>query len=53
MRSWTSRFRELAAGPNPVAQARLEKEVGWGRMMAYVYWITIAGICFLGTVKPV
>ena len=23
------------------------------RMMAYVYWITIAGICFLGTVKPI
>jgi hypothetical protein len=53
MRSWTTRFRELAAGPNPSAQARLEKEISWGRMMAYVYWITIAGICFLGTVKPI
>lgn len=53
MRSWTTRFRELAAGPNPSAQARLEREIGYGRMMAYVYWITIAGICYLGTVKPV
>jgi len=53
MRSWTARFRELAAGPNPAAQARLEREIGWARIMAYVYWITIAGICFLGTVKPI
>ena len=53
MRSWTMRFRQLAAGPNPAAQAALEREIGWGRMLAYVYWITISGICFLGTVKPI
>ena len=53
MRSWTTRFRQLAAGPNPAAQAALEREIGWGRMLAYVYWITISGICFLGTVKPI
>ncbi len=52
MRAWTMRFRQLAEGPNPAAEAALEREIGWGRMMAYVYWITIAGICFLGTVKP-
>lgn len=53
MRSWTMRFRQLAEGPNPAAEAALEREIGWGRMMAYVYWITISGICFLGTVKPI
>lgn len=52
MRAWTIRFRQLAEGPNPAAEAALEREIGWGRMMAYVYWITISGICFLGTVKP-
>ncbi len=52
MRAWTTRFRQLAEGPNPEAEAALEREIGYGRAMAYVYWITISGICFLGTVKP-
>lgn len=52
MRAWTVRFRRLAEGPNPAEEAALAREIGWGRMMAYVYWITISGICFLGTVKP-
>jgi len=52
MRGWTIRFRRLAAGPDPVEEAALEREIGWGRLMAYVYWITIAGICFLGATKP-
>jgi hypothetical protein len=53
MRMWTARFRKLAEGPNPAEEAALEREFLYGRLMAYVYWITIAGICFLGTVKPV
>ncbi len=52
MRGWTVRFRRLAAGPNPAEEAALTREIGWARIMAYVYWITISGICFLGTVKP-
>lgn len=52
MRQWTARFRVLAMGPNPEAEAALEREFLYGRLMAYVYWITISGICFLGTVKP-
>ena len=52
MRAWTVRFRRLAEGPNPAEQAALEREIGWARIMAYVYWVTIAGICFMGTVKP-
>lgn len=52
MRLWTMRFRALAAGPDPVQEAALEREIVYGRLMAYVYWITISGICFLGTVKP-
>ena len=52
MRRWTVRFRKLAAGPNPAEQAALEREVGVARYAAYSYWITIAGICFLGATKP-
>ncbi len=52
MRQWTKRFRVLAMGPNATEEAALEREFLYGRLMAYVYWITIAGICFLGTVKP-
>lgn len=53
MRQWTARFRVLALGPNPEVEAALEREFLYGRLMAYVYWITISGICFLGTVKPI
>ncbi len=52
MRRWTTRFRELAKGPNPAEQAALEREIGMARYAAYIYWITISGICFLGAVKP-
>jgi len=52
MRRWTTMFRELAKGPNPAIEAALERESAWGRMIAYLYWITIAGICFLGAAKP-
>jgi hypothetical protein len=52
MRAWTVRFRRLALGPDAVEEAALEREIGWGRAMAYVYWATIAGVCFLGATKP-
>ena len=52
MRRWTVIFRKLAEGPNPAAQAALEREVGLARYAAYLYWITIAGVCFLGATKP-
>lgn len=52
MRAWTLRFRVLALGPNPAEEAALEREIGWARIMAYVYWVTIASVCFLGATKP-
>ncbi len=30
-----------------------KREIGWSRIMANVYWLAIAGICLLGTVKPI
>jgi hypothetical protein len=52
MRAWTVRFRRLALGPNPAEEAALEREFGYGRILAYCYWIIIASICFLGATKP-
>jgi hypothetical protein len=52
MRRWTVIFRQLAQGPDAAAEAALEREVGLARYAAYLYWITIAGICFLGATKP-
>ena len=52
MRRWTERFRILALGPNAEQEEALRREIGQARIVAYVYWITIAGVCFLGAVKP-
>jgi hypothetical protein len=52
MRRWTERFRIIAMGPNPAEEAALAREIGWARIAAYIYWITIAGVCFLGATKP-
>ena len=52
MRRWTTRFRKLALGPDAAEEAALTREIGQARIAAYIYWITIAGICFLGATKP-
>jgi hypothetical protein len=52
MRRWTARFRIIAEGPNPAEEAALGREIFNARLAAYIYWITIAGVCFLGAVKP-
>ncbi|QIG53574.1 hypothetical protein G6N82_04900 [Altererythrobacter sp. BO-6] len=52
MRRWTARFRILAMGPDAAQEAALEREIGQARLAAYIYWITIASVCFLGAVKP-
>lgn len=52
MRRWTARFRILAQGPDAEQEAALAKEIRLARWSAYLYWITISGVCFLGAVKP-
>lgn len=52
MRRWTTRFRKLAMGPDAAEEAALAREIAQARLAAYIYWITIAGICFLGATKP-
>ena len=53
MREWTELFRVLAINPDDsAAEATLEKSIRVGRGIAYVYWIGIATVAFLGAVKP-
>ena len=53
MRDWVGAFRQLASGgPNETISAVMEASLARGRMLAYVYWIGIASVAFLGTVKP-
>ncbi|TGY90163.1 hypothetical protein E5163_03280 [Marinicauda algicola] len=53
MHEWEGLFRILAAGPNEDVESRLEKSIRLGRSVAYLYWVLIAGACFLAAVKPV
>jgi hypothetical protein len=52
MRGWTEMFRVLAQGPNDKVEAELNRQIRFGRGLAYVYWIGIATVGFLGAVKP-
>lgn len=52
MRHWVMLFRQIAAGPNPEAEARLDKELAFGRGLAYIYWIVIATTAYFGVAKP-
>ena len=53
MRNWVGEFRLLeSGGPDAEISARMEASLARGRLLAYVYWIGIATVAFLGTVKP-
>jgi len=52
MREWTRIFRALAERDDPVLEARLEKQIVLSRYIAYLYWIGIASVGFLGATKP-
>lgn len=52
MREWTVMFRVLAQGPNPQVEAKLENELRRSKLIAYLYWIIILSVAFLGATKP-
>ena len=53
MREWTTLFRRLAAeGSTAEVEDRLARSLRIGRGMAYVYWVGIASVAFLGAAKP-
>ena len=51
MREWTDMFRILAAGPNVEVESKLERSLRGARTMAYVYWMGIGSVAFLGATK--
>ena len=52
MRHWTLTFRQLAAGgPNAELEAKLTREINFSRKLAYVYWIGIGTVAFIGVSK--
>ncbi|MEM1263166.1 MAG: hypothetical protein AAGH76_12275 [Pseudomonadota bacterium] len=54
MREWTDLFRVLAVDPNDAAaEETLERSIRRSRYVAYVYWIGIASVAFLGATKAV
>ena len=52
MRHWVMLFRQIAEGPNPEAEARLDRELAFGRGLAYIYWIVIGTVAWFGVAKP-
>jgi hypothetical protein len=53
MRHWTETFRQLAAGgPNAGLEAKLTREINLSRKLAYLYWIMILTVAFIGVTKP-
>ena len=52
MRHWSTIMMRLAQGPAPALEAQLTREQGYGRILAYVYWVGIASVAFLGVTKP-
>jgi len=51
MRHWVMLFRQIAAGPDPAAEARLDRELAFGRGLAYVYWVVIGSVALFGVFK--
>ena len=52
MRHWTETFRQLAVGgPNAALEAKLTREINLSRKLAYVYWIGIGTVAFIGVTK--
>jgi hypothetical protein len=46
-------FRDLARpGEHAAEEAQLDRSIRFARMLAYIYWIGILTVAFLGAVKP-
>jgi hypothetical protein len=53
MRHWAVIFRQLAlTGSTPALERQLAREGAQSRILAYVYWVGIASVAFIGVVKP-
>lgn len=52
MREWTTIFRELSQKQDDKLEAKLERSIRISRYIAYLYWIGILSVAFLGATKP-
>jgi hypothetical protein len=52
MREWTILFRRLSVSPNRDVELQLGRSISVGRRIAYIYWVGIASVAFLGATKP-
>jgi len=52
MREWTAIFIKLDQKEDADLEAKLVKSIRMSRKLAYVYWVGIASVAFLGAVKP-
>ena len=53
MRRWVMLFRRISEDNDGQAEATLDKELAYGRGLAYIYWIVIASVAWFGVAKPV
>ena len=54
MREWTVLFRRIATeGASPEIESVLDKSIRFARRLAYLYWIGIATVAFLGATKAI
>lgn len=51
MRHWVMLFRRIAEGPDPEAEVQLNRELAFGRGLAYVYWVVIGTVALFGVFK--
>jgi len=52
MREWTTIFRQLAEKEDAQLEQVLEKSIITARKLAYLYWVGIGTVAFLGATKP-
>ena len=52
MREWTVIFRILGQKQDDMLEQKLERSIRTSRFIAYIYWIGILSVAFLGATKP-
>lgn len=52
MREWTVIFRQLAQKEDQVLENQLDSSIRFARKLAYLYWMGIGTVAFLGATKP-
>ncbi|WND03487.1 hypothetical protein QGN29_03760 [Temperatibacter marinus] len=51
MTDWVICFKKLEAGPDPEVEAHITETLRKGKLTAYVYWVSISTIAFVGVTK--